>query len=212
MKVVKEWLVLSCDGTGPVDTALQRHQQSWFHLELVDLRAPQGGIENNEGSSLTTQMAEAIVTGITAEHEIVPSLITITELAASKCRWDLRSRSTRSGDYTTLATPGPFKARLRLLPKTARCLSGKPNNAILKHLPTGTTLTGITHQVPQNNPNQPLKPRSATRMDNLSLATPATIDNQLRRALMTSCYKNKEKALRALVGFCGNPDCVDRVL
>ena len=78
------------------------------------------------------------------------------------------------------------------------------------------TLTGITHQVPQNNldrvPNQPLKSRSAPRMDTLSLATPATIDDQLRRALVNSCYKNKEKALRALVGFCGNPDCVDQVL
>ena len=50
-----------------------------------------------------------------------------------------------------------------------------------------------------------MKPRSATQMDNLNLATPETINDQLRRALMTSCYKNKEKALRALVGFCGNP-------
>ena len=226
-KMIRGFLVLSCAG-GPVSvaTVLRHHQQSWFHLELVKICPPLEDTVNPEGlllNSPTRQMAEAIVTAITAEHAIAPSLVTITALDTLECRWDLRSQSTRLDDFTMLATLGPFRIRFRSLPKTARCLSGNPRHCpgILKQLPRGTRPTGTTHQVPQKSSDlamnhQPLRPNFALLppMDTPNRVSPATIDDQLRRALVDACYQKKVKALRALVGFCENPDCdpCDRVL
>ena len=192
----RAWVVLSCVGTNLADTAPQPHRQKWYHLTINGLKVHLGDTDqvqgqNQEGPSLTAQMAESIVSGITDDQGTVPSLISITELIAPKCPQRSRSQSKRS-DGKMIVVPHPYKALLRLLPAMKRCSSDRPSRAILRHLPTGTMLSGITHKVPRNQLSPPSKRRSDMLTD--SLTTPGTIDDQLRRALVTSCHK-KKKAL-----------------
>ena len=43
----------------------------------------------------------------------------------------------------------------------------------------------------------------------LAVIRPSSLDDQLKKKIMTSCTKNKEKALEVLKGLCGDPECTD---
>ena len=113
-EVDRAWVVLSCVGTNPEDTALQHHRQSWFHLTVSGPKVHHGDTDqvqgqNLEGPSLTAQMAKAIVTRITDDQGTVPSLISITELVAPKCPQHSHSQSKRSEGYKTIVVPSRTK-------------------------------------------------------------------------------------------------------
>ena len=149
-------------------------------------------------------MAESIISGITDDQGELPLLMSITELIAPQCPQPSRSQCQRS-DGKRIVVPHQYKALLCTLPTMKQCSSGKPSRQILRHLPLGTALSGITHKVPQNQRSPPSKRRSESLKDSPTM--PGTIDDQLERALVTSCPKNKERALRVLTGLCGDPEC-----
>ena len=180
-------------------------KQKCYHLTVQGPRAHLGATSQSpEGPSLTHLMEEAIINGITEEQGELPLLMSIIKLISTQCPMRSSSQCQRS-DGKMIAVPPPYKALLRTLPIMEKSSSGKPSRQILQHLPLGTALSGITHKVPQPQLSPPLKKRSETLTDSPTM--PGTIDDQLERALVTSCPKNKRRALRVLTGLCGDPEC-----
>ena len=66
-------------------------------------------------------------------------------------------------------------------------------------------MSGITNRIPPRSPPLQKRFESPTAIPKM----PGTIDDQLERAKMTSCPKNKRKALQVLKGLCGDPEYSD---
>ena len=96
----RAWVVLSSVGTGP-----QPPRQKWYHLTVQGPKVHLGDIDQNrEGPSLTHQMAESIISGITDDQGELPLLMSITELIATQ--FPKRSRSQCQGsDSKMIAVP-----------------------------------------------------------------------------------------------------------